>query len=53
MDISIELERIIAIYFNGHNYIVDGVELSREESRLIAYSLIHTLQLMEMIVKGK
>lgn len=30
MDISIELERIIAIYFNGHNYIVDGNDSKRK-----------------------
>ncbi|WP_170875239.1 hypothetical protein [Virgibacillus pantothenticus] len=53
MDISIELEKTIAIYFNGQNYTYNGVELSREGSRIIAYSLIHTLQMMELIVKGK
>jgi hypothetical protein len=53
MDISIELEKIIAIYFNGQNYTFNGIELSREDSRIIAYSLIHILQIMELIVKRK
>lgn len=51
MDIAEKLEKLIAIYFNGENYWVDGVELSRSDSRLVAYSLIHTLQQFEWIMK--
>lgn len=50
MDIARDLERIIAIYFNGENYYFDGIELSREDSRIIAYQLIHTLQMAELIM---
>ena len=50
MDIARELERIIAIYFSGKNYIYDGIELTREDSKILAYQLIHTLQLMDMIM---
>lgn len=50
MDIAIELEKTIAVYFNGNNYTVNGVELSREDSQLIAYSLIHALQMTELIM---
>lgn len=53
MDIAIELEKTIAVFFNGANYSVDGVELSREDSRLIAYKLIHTLQMTELIMARK
>ena len=53
MDIARELEKIIAIYFNGENYTYEGIELSREDSKLIAYSLIHTLQMMELIITRK
>lgn len=50
MDMAVELEKIIAIYFNGENYRFDGNELSREDSRIIAYQLIHTLQITELIM---
>ena len=50
MDIARELERIIAVYFNGENYYSDGVELSKEDSKIIAFQLIHTLQLMDLIM---
>ncbi|QNK89394.1 hypothetical protein H7992_06930 [Sporosarcina sp. resist] len=50
MDMAVELEKIIAIYFNGKNYYFDGNELSREDSRIIAYQLIHTLQMTELIM---
>ncbi|WP_313431742.1 hypothetical protein [Siminovitchia terrae] len=53
MDIAVELEKIIAVYFYGENYTCDGVELSREDSKLIAYSLIHTLQMMELRLARK
>ncbi len=53
IDIAERLERIIAIYFNGDNYIVNDVELSREDSRLVAFSLIHAYQLTEMIMNKK
>lgn len=53
MDICRELEKLIAIYFNGENYIFNGIELSREDSKIIAYSLIHALQIAEMIMKRK
>lgn len=49
IDVAERLERMIAIYFSGSNYIVDGVELSREDSRLIAFSLINAYQLAERI----
>ena len=49
MDVATELEQLIAIYFNGHNYKFDGIELTREQSRLLAYDLIHTLQQIERI----
>lgn len=50
MDVSIELEGMIAIYFNGSNYVYDGIEFSREDSKILAFQLIHTLQLMDMIM---
>lgn len=50
IEVAERLEKIIAIYFNGNNYIVDGVELSREDSRLLAFSLIHAYQLTERIM---
>ncbi|KGR83511.1 hypothetical protein [Lysinibacillus odysseyi] len=53
IDIAERLEKIIAIYFNGDNYIVDGVELSREDSRLLAFSLIHAYQLTERVMSKK
>lgn len=53
LDVAERLEKIIAVYFNGNNYIVDGVELSREDSRIIAFSLIHAYQLAERIVNKK
>ena len=52
MDVAIELEKIIAIYFNGENYFFDGIELSRDDS-IIAYQLIHTLQIMDLIMARK
>lgn len=51
MDIARKLEKIIAIYFNGDNYICDGVELSRDDSRIVAYSLIHVLRQFEWIME--
>ncbi len=53
MDVAVELERMIAIYFKGQNYEVNGVELSREDSKLIAYHLIHTMQMTELIMARK
>lgn len=53
MDVARELEGIIAIYFNGENYFVDEVELSREDSKIIAYQLIHALQMTELIMVRK
>ena len=50
MDIAIELEKIIAVYFNGENYTYNGIELSREDSRFMAYQLIYTLQMMDLIM---
>ncbi|MFF5993425.1 hypothetical protein AAGS61_01565 [Lysinibacillus sp. KU-BSD001] len=50
MDVARELESIIAIYFNGDSYSYNGVELSREDSKIIAYYLINTLQLIELIM---
>lgn len=47
MDIARELEEIIAIYFKGQNYKVGEIELSREDSKMIAYHLVHTLQMTE------
>ncbi|WP_421663580.1 hypothetical protein [Lysinibacillus telephonicus] len=49
IDVAERLEKIIAVYFNGYNYVVDGVELSREDSKIIAFSLIHAYQLTERI----
>lgn len=53
IDIAQELEKLIAIYFNGQNYTHEGKEYSREDSKIIAYSLIHTLQLLDMIISKK
>ncbi|MEK5070306.1 hypothetical protein [Sporosarcina sp. FSL K6-1508] len=53
MDVVRELESLIAIYFNGENYTVDGVELSRDDSKIIAYQLIHSLQMAELIMARK
>lgn len=49
MNIESEIEKMIAIYYNGNNYIVDGVELSRSDSKLIVSSLMHVLQTIEWI----
>lgn len=53
IDVADRLEKIIAIYFNGSNYVVDGVELSREDSRTIVFSLIHAYQLTERLTNKK
>ncbi|WP_156341111.1 hypothetical protein [Cytobacillus solani] len=48
-----KLEKLIAIYFNGENYTIDNYELSRKDSKLIAYSLIHTLQQFEWVMQKR
>ncbi len=53
IDVAEKLEKIIAIYFNGNNYILDGVELSREDSKILAFSLIHAYQITERIMSKK
>lgn len=50
MDIATELENIISIYFSGKNYTVDGFELSRENSKMLAYHFVHALQMSELIM---
>ncbi|MEK5108550.1 hypothetical protein MHI57_17910 [Cytobacillus sp. FSL K6-0129] len=53
MDIARRLEKLITVYFKGENYIVDGTELTRKQSRILAYELIHILQKTEMIQNMK
>ncbi|SFM28472.1 hypothetical protein SAMN04487943_11217 [Gracilibacillus orientalis] len=48
-----ELERLIAIYYLGNNYVSDSVEFSREESRLIMRSIMQALEIAEMIKDKK
>lgn len=52
-DVIIRLEKLIAIYFNGDNYVFDGVELSRIESKMVMRSLMHSLELAEMLLNNK
>ncbi|MFD1066637.1 hypothetical protein [Oceanobacillus locisalsi] len=44
------LEKLIAHYFSGKNYENDGVEWSREDSKIMAYQLLHTLHYNQMIL---
>lgn len=53
IDVAKRLEEIIAIYFNGENYVMNGLELSREYSKVIAFSLIHVYLLTEWMVNNK
>lgn len=53
MDVATELEKMISIYFSGHNYIVNELELSREDSKMIAYQLVNALQMTEFIMARK
>lgn len=50
IDIAHELEKMIALYFNGKNYEIEGVDLSREASREVAYALIEIYQRTERMV---
>ncbi|MBN6206220.1 hypothetical protein JYK21_07135 [Ralstonia pickettii] len=45
------LELLIAHYFSGKNYENDGMEWSREDSKIMAYQLLNTLQFNEMILE--
>lgn len=49
MNLKSDLEKLIAVYFNGENYVYDEIEFNREESRIIVKSLLHTLELIELI----
>ncbi|MEK9198769.1 hypothetical protein ACH0B5_04815 [Ureibacillus sp. 179-F W5.1 NHS] len=53
IDVAERLEKMIAVYFNGNNYVMNGLELSREDSKIIAFSLIHAYQLTEWIIHNK
>ncbi|MFP7199647.1 hypothetical protein SFC08_01615 [Lysinibacillus halotolerans] len=53
IDVAKKLEKMIAVYFNGNNYVMNGLELSREDSKIIAFSLIHAYQLTEWIIHNK
>lgn len=44
------LELLISNYFSGKNYSNDGMEWSREDSKIMAYALLSTLQFNEMIL---
>ncbi|WP_208585760.1 hypothetical protein [Gracilibacillus suaedae] len=44
-----KLERLIAIYYLGNNYVSGGVELSRAESKLVMRQIMHSLEIAEMI----
>ncbi|GAB2552345.1 hypothetical protein [Gracilibacillus alcaliphilus] len=44
------LELLIAHYFRGKNYENDGMEWSREDSKIMAYQLLQTL-FNEMILE--
>lgn len=47
------LELLIGHYFSGKNYENDGVEWSREDSKIMAYTLLNTLQINEMILERR
>lgn len=49
MSIKNDVEKLIAIYFNGKNYVYDGIEFNREESRIMVKELIHLLEIIELI----
>jgi len=44
------LELLIGHYFSGNNYSNNGEEWSREDSKIMAYTLLNTLQFNEMIL---
>ncbi|UUI41137.1 hypothetical protein [Oceanobacillus oncorhynchi] len=45
------LEMLIGHYFMGNNYENDGMEWSREDSKIMAYQLLNTLHFNEMILE--
>lgn len=45
------LEMLIGHYFSGKNYENDGMEWSREDSKIMAYALLNTLHFNEMMLE--
>ncbi len=47
------LEMLIGHYFMGKNYENNGMEWSREDSKIMAYQLLNTLHFNEMTLEKK
>ncbi|MCD2257140.1 hypothetical protein ACNAN0_08190 [Agrilactobacillus fermenti] len=47
------LENLIGAYFCGKNYVLNGKEMDRKESRLLAYYLLDLVDILERSIRSR